>query len=69
MVGENFEIHHPQMVETTLLFVHHSYLFEIHQPQMAETALLIVNHGWNIYLKFIILKRLRLHFSIRHNFC
>ena len=46
MVEENFEIHHPQMVDTTLLFVHHSNLFKIHHPQMAEPALSLVNHDW-----------------------
>ena len=46
MVEENFEIHHPQMVDTTLLFVRHSNLFKIHHSQMAETTLRFVNHGW-----------------------
>ena len=106
MVEENFEIHHPQMVDTTLLFVHHSNLFKftilkwlrlhfdlsitvgdnfkIHYPQMARNALLLVHHGWRkfwnspsshgwnytsicqtwleMFLKFTILKWLKLHF-------
>ena len=45
-VEENFEIHHPQMVDTTLLFVRHSNLFKIHHSQMAETTLRFVNHSW-----------------------
>ena len=63
MVGENFEIHFPKMAETAPLFGNHGWRKFWNSPS---------SHGWNytsicqtwleMFLKFTILKWLKLHF-------